>query len=257
MADGYRVPNCGNAHVVRYLIFNIMQTEHQYLDKYPIPLNSERLILGTIHPHNHERFIIPFFYGNKLSIWKILNEAFPNELGDTITLTSIIRFLETHKIAVSDTIIKCERKNPTALDEDLIPLEYNHALIEQIKKSNIKEILFTSGFQKNNAFKTFYVNILGLKITPEIRRNKKAILDASIFGRPIKLTVLFSPSGSSNVGLSKSKRYLENQEKFSGSLKPVHDFKVSYYKEAFTNQRTTKVLPQFEPISSHRPDPTN
>jgi len=57
-----------------------MITKHQYLDKYPISKKSEKLIVGTIHPHDHESFIIPFFYGNVTSIWTILSEAYPEDL---------------------------------------------------------------------------------------------------------------------------------------------------------------------------------
>jgi hypothetical protein len=212
-----------------------MITNHQYLEKHPISADSEKLIVGTIHPHDHPNFKVQFFYGNKLSIWMILNEAFDNEIGQEINIDGILKFLNRHKISVSDTIIKCNRKNPTALDKDLIPLILNTGLIDQIKKSNIKEILFTSGFQKNNAFKLFYVNILGLKITPEIRRARQTILDKSIFGRQIKLTVLYSPSGSSNVPLSKSKIYLKNEHKYLKSSRPVYDFKVDYYRDNFTS----------------------
>ena len=176
-----------------------MTTTHQYLDTYPIATDSEKLIIGTIHPHDHSNFIIPFFYGNKLSIWTILNEAYNYEMGQEISIDSILKFLKKYKISVSDTVIKCNRKNQTALDKDLIPLTLNYGLIDQIKNSKIKEILFTSGFETNNAFKLFYVDILGLKITPEIRKARQTMLDKSIFGRPIKLTVLYSPSGSSNV----------------------------------------------------------
>ncbi len=211
-----------------------MTTNNQYLDKYPISTDSQKLIVGTIHPHDHDKFLVPFFYGNKLSIWTILNEAFNNEIGQTINLDGILKFLERHKISVSDTVIKCNRKNPTALDKDLIPLTLNTGLIDQIKNSNINEILFTSGFQTNNAFKLFYVDILGLKITPEIRKARQTTLDKSIFGRPIKLTVLYSPSGSSNVPLSTSKIYLDNRNKYLTSKRPVYDFKVDYYRDNFT-----------------------
>ena len=211
-----------------------MTTNHQYLDKYAISSDSEKLIVGTIHPHDHNNFIVPFFYGNKLSIWTILNEAFNNEIGQEITLDGILKFLERHRISVSDTIIKCDRKNPTALDKDLIPLTLNTGLVDQIKNSNIKEIFFTSSFQTNNAFKLFYVDILGLKITPDIRKARQTTLDKSIFGRPVKLIVLYSPSGSSNVPLSTSKIYLDNKHKYSKSARPVYDFKVDYYRDNFT-----------------------
>jgi G:T/U-mismatch repair DNA glycosylase len=212
-----------------------MTTIHQYINKYPVSKKSEKLIVGTIHPHDHHNFLVPFFYGNKLSIWKILNEAFNNEMGEDINLDKILKFLESHKISVSDTIIECERTKPSALDKDLIPTQLNHGLINQIKNSNIKEIFFTSGFQKNNAFKLFYVDILGLKITPEIRNARQIILDNKIFGRPIKCIVLYSPSGSSNVPLSTSHIYLKEKHKYLKSSRPVYDFKVDYYRNIFTS----------------------
>lgn len=210
-----------------------MRTTHQYLDKYPITADSEKLIVGTIHPHDHANFTIPFFYGNVTSIWTLLSDAFPNDLQRPLTLDGILKFLKTKRISVSDTIRKCERINPTALDKDLIPIELNKQIIEDIKNSKITEILFTSGFSKNNAFKLFYVDILGLVITKEIKANRQVILDKSIFGRPIKLIVLYSPSGSSNVGISKSKTYLVDKHKYVKSKRPVYDFKVNCYRELF------------------------
>lgn len=212
-----------------------MVTHHQYLNKYPISPNSEKLIVGTIHPHHHENFLIPFFYGNKNSIWNILSDAFPNELEKPLSHEGILNFLALRKIAMSDTILKCERKKSTALDKDLIPIKLNTKLIDDIKNSNINEILFTSGFGKNSAFRLFYQNILGYRITDEIKTKREVFIDENQFGRPIKLTILYSPSGSSNVGLSTSKIYLENKEKYKNSARPVYDFKVDYYRNKFEN----------------------
>ncbi|MEO6832649.1 MAG: hypothetical protein ABI378_09285 [Chitinophagaceae bacterium] len=210
-----------------------MVTTHQYLGKYPIAMDSEKLIVGTIHPQDYTKFVIPFFYGNVNSIWTILSDAFPNDLKRPLTLNGILKFLRDKKISVSDTILSCERKNLTALDTDLIPIELNRKIIADIKNSKIKEVLFTSGFGKNSAFKLFYADILGLKITSEIRERREVMLDNQIFGRPIKLTILYSPSGASNVGLSQSKLYLANKKKYENSSRPVYDFKVDYYREKF------------------------
>jgi len=211
-----------------------METTHQYLDKYPIPKESEKLIVGTIHPHDHDKFEMQFFYGNKNSIWNVLSEAFPKDLKQPITFKEVENFLKSKKIALSDTIRKCVRESPTALDKDLIPIKLNTEIIEQIINSNINEILFTSGFAKNNAFKLFYIDILGNKKIPsEVRKNREIILEKE-FGRPVKLTVLYSPSGSANVGLSKSKLYKERFNKYEGSIKPISLFKIDYYKEKFS-----------------------
>jgi len=211
-----------------------MTTNHQYLDKYPISPDSEKLIVGTIHPHDHKSFSIPFFYGNVKSIWTLLSEAFPNDLKKPLTLDGILNFLQSKKISVSDTIKKCSRKNPTALDKDLIPIELNKNIVDDIRNSRINEVLFTSGFGKNNAFRLFYTYILGLKITKEIKENRETIIDENVFGRPVKLTILYSPSGSSNVGISKSRLYKMNQEKYKNSKRPVYDFKVDYYRNKFS-----------------------
>ena len=211
-----------------------MRTTHQYLDKYPISRESKKLIVGTIHPHDHENFYLPFFYGNVLSIWTILSDAFPDELTQPLTLDKILTFLKGRNISVSDTITICDRMNPTALDEDLIPVELNKRIKDDIRNSEIVEILFTSGFGKNNAFKLFYEDILGLTITNNIKENREVILDKEIFGRPIKLIVLYSPSGASNVGISKSKLFLANKESYNNSKRPVYDFKVDYYRKMFS-----------------------
>lgn len=210
-----------------------MKTTHQFLEKYPILENSEKLIVGTIHPHEHERFSIPFFYGNVTSLWKILSDAFPTELNRPLNLEGILKFLANRKISVSDTIKKCYRTNSKALDKDLVVIELNKKIIYDIKKSKVSVIYFTSGFGKNNAFKLFYVDILGKKITAEIKRNREVTLDKELFGRPIKLIVLFSPSGSSNIPISKSNVYLENKNKYANSPRPVYEFKIDYYREKF------------------------
>ncbi len=209
-----------------------MITTNQYLELYPIKPDSQKLIVGTIHPHNHELFEVPFFYGNRNSIWKILSLAFPEEFTLPLDVKSITTFLDRHKISVSDTIKKCKRKNNTAFDKDLIPLELNTEIVSQIKNSQVTEIFFTSGFSTNNACKLFLINILGYKKIPEqLRKEKQMVIED--FGRPIKLNVLISPSGSSNIGLSKSKIYLENKHKYLDSPRPIYDFKIDYYRKIF------------------------
>ena len=210
------------------------KTIHQYLEYYPISKNSEKLIVGTIHPHNHEEFNLQFFYGNVSSIWNILSDAFPTELRKPFVLSDILSFLYNRKISVSDTIRSCNRKGFSSLDKDLHTIELNHQIKEDIKNSKICKILFTSGFGKNNAFKLFYEGILGLKITDDIREKRAVILDKEVFGRPVNLVILYSPSGASNIGISKSKLFLENKEKYQYSQKPVYSFKVDYYREMFS-----------------------
>ena len=210
-----------------------MTTSHNFIDKYPIAPDSRKLILGTIHPHDVSSFQIPFFYGNRSSLWKIINAAFPNELKNPITVDGILAFLNSRKMAISDTILECKRKSISALDSDLIPEKLNYRLIAQIKNSAISEIYFTSGFGKNNAFKLFYEDILGLKITKEIKANKSVVIPDSIFGRPVLCKVLISPSGAANISLSISAEYNAVKDKYATSKRPVQDYKVDYYRALF------------------------
>lgn len=211
-----------------------MVTEHQYLDKYPISANSKTLILGTIHPHRTQEFMVPFFYGNRNSLWNLLSEAFPTELPKPITLPNIIHFLDDRKIAMSDTIKSCRRTNAGALDSDLIPIELNDDLPYQIQQSNIQNIFCTSSFGKNNAFKLFYENILGLKLTHKIRTDREILLPNKIFGRPVLLKALISPSGAANISLSKNPAYLAEFDKYIHYPAPVQAFKINYYKRLFS-----------------------
>lgn len=210
-----------------------METTHQFIDHYPIDPNSKKLILGTIHPHNITDFMLPFFYGNKCTLWQILARAFPEELPEKLTIENIKTFLHNRRISVSDTVVKCKRLTNSALDKDLIPLELNNKLIQTINNSQIDEILFTSGFSKNNAFKLFYVDILKQKINKQIKQQREVIVGHPIFNRPIKLTVLYSPSGSANVPISKSTIYQQRKDAYINSKTPVQSFKIDYYREKF------------------------
>jgi G:T/U-mismatch repair DNA glycosylase len=211
-----------------------MITKHLYIDQYPIPPESRKLILGTIHPHESKNFRMPFFYGNKNSIWHLLSDAFPEELPAPITVAGVRKFLDKRKIAVSDTIRECRRTDHTALDTSLIPTLLNYGLTDQIRASEITHILCTSGFGKNNAFRLFYKDILGLNITEEIRKARQVLLDPEIFGRQVLLSVLYSPSGAANISLSKNPAYLAAMEQYKGTPRPVYDFKVAYYREQFS-----------------------
>jgi hypothetical protein len=213
-----------------------MITKHQYLAEYPIDPTSEKLIVGTIHPQDHQAFAVPFFYGNQCSLWKILQAAFPAELANAFSLPDILAFLRRRKIGVSDMIWECERSSPTALNENLIPLRLNEELPDQIRHSQIRVVLFTSGFGKNAAFQLFYNKVLGQKITPAIRKNREVTLDEAVLGRPVRLRILYSPSGTANTGLVRSAAYKASQHLYAHLPTPVQAFKIDYYGGMFGDQ---------------------
>ncbi|WP_426791767.1 hypothetical protein [Sphingobacterium sp. WOUb80] len=204
-------------------------TSHQFIKTNPIKKTDERLILGTIHPHDVSSFKLPFFYGNRNSIWNIFRDVFPEDLPEMYSVEDIQKLLSNKNIAVSDTILQCERLSNSALDKDLRPIRLNLDLIEDIKKSAISRIYCTSGFGKNNAFRLFYDGILGLKLTRDIKQEKSVVLPVGIFGREIIVSLLPSPSGAANISLSKSVGYKSSSFFNSQSTRPVYDYKVSLY----------------------------
>ena len=160
-------------------------TSHQFIESNPKKKTYKSLILGTIHPHDVSSFKLPFFYGNRNSIWNIFRDVFPEHLPEMYSVKDIQKLLSKKNIAISDTILQCQRLGSSALDKDLRPTRFNINLIEDIKKSAITKIYCTSGFGKNNAFMLFYDGILGLKLTKYIKQEKSVALPVGILGREI------------------------------------------------------------------------
>ena len=209
-------------------------TKHLYISKYPINQSSKSLILGTIHPHNGINdiinFKIDFFYGNKNSLWTILSEAKNIRLD---TLDEILDFLLQNKISISDMILECERLNDkVTADKDLQNLVVNQNLKNEILKSDIETIYFTSAFNKNNAAKLFF-DLFELQNQIPINWKNTYEINIDFFGKKIKCVILLSPSGASNIGISKSKIYLDKRKEYIKFKTPVKQFKIDFYKEKF------------------------
>lgn len=204
---------------------------HRFIEQYPVASDSQKLVLGSIHPMEPVPGEV-FFFGNDNNLWKNLNEAFPDELNEPLGQADIIRFLERRKIAISDIIVQCIRDH-SSQDKDLVPTVLNTDLIPQIRESEITEILFTGGFSTNSPFRIFYETLLGQKLTYSVRTNRGIILNKSFFGREVKLSVLYSASGNANVGIARSKQFQAVRDTL-GNYLPVRQFRIKYYQEKFT-----------------------
>jgi hypothetical protein len=204
-------------------------TSHQYISKYAIKKNDKSLILGTIHPHNTGNFKIDFFYGNKNSLWSILSLSKNIELND---LNSIVNFLSNNKIAISDMILECHRKDSSiTADKDLDITILNENLKDEILNSEIDIIYFTSAFNKNNTAKLFF-DLFKLEIPNNWKDTYE--IDIDFYGKKIKCIILLSPSGASNIGISKSEIYLKNKDYYEKNYKtPVKQFKIDFYNQKF------------------------
>ena len=206
-------------------------TIHNYIDNFPINLNSRKLILGTIHPHLIQNFDIDFFYGNVCSFWDILSNAFPeNNFGNR---EEIISTLETHFVAITDIIRQCDRENENITeDSKLFNIVLNTEQIRNgIENSNIDTIYFTSRFGKNNAAKLF-VDAFNIEFNFNILNNE-FIIDEDYFGRQIRAVVLYSPSNNANRGIAKAISYRNNINYFQNFEHPVKQFKIEFYRDKF------------------------
>lgn len=209
----------------------MLKSTHQYIDENPVKPTDKGLILGTIHPHNTQKFKINFFYGNKNSLWNILSFAYPTL--DFETADGIKKTLSESKIWISDMIRSCERENEKVTQDQLLQnLKLNSEKVKAgVKNSEIDTIFFTSGFGKNNAAKLFCATF-GIQI---FNKNERVFdIDEHFFGRKIKGIILFSPSDQANIGISKSQLYLEQKSRYTSGA-PVNEFKIATYKEAFQN----------------------
>lgn len=150
------------------------------------------------------------------------------------SLDSILAFLKRNKISVSDTIRKCRRINPDlASDENLEPIAYNLPLKEQLLKSKIENLYFTSGFGKNAAFKNFYIDILGNKWM-ESRFRESREFDIRIDNHPFICHILYSPSGAANKSIGRNEEYKSKKQLYLASgFPPTYAFRIARYQEIF------------------------
>ena len=210
----------------------ITVTNHRYLNQYQIEESSTKLIIGTIHPHLVNDFVIDFFYGNVGSFWSILSEAFPNRNFNN--RDEIINTLKSYNVSITDMISKCSRENEhVTQDSKLFDLTLNIDSIKNgIIKSKIDTIFFTSRFGKNNAAKLF-TKSFDIRYDFNLETSEFYIPE-SFFGRKIRCVVLFSPSNNANVGISKSKSYIKNKSKYEDFKHPIKQFKIDFYREKFS-----------------------
>jgi len=130
---------------------------HPYLDQGKID-GATKLILGSFpvyactHPDNKEKETIRnktgtvnFFYGScKSQFWGLYHQYIDDQVTVPVKKKFAIESLKKHKIAISDTIISCNRKDKSALDSDLTDRLYNTKMIQDIIKSGAIKILCTS-----------------------------------------------------------------------------------------------------------------
>ncbi len=109
--------------------------------------------------------LIPFFHGNRLSMWKLLlSDSDLKILNETKDRDSkvcfLIQWLKDNDLYYSDIISSCRRKQYNAKDSNLVVVGFNKDLIESIMMNkNAKAILFnTSGIFNSTGIKVYISN---------------------------------------------------------------------------------------------------
>lgn len=207
------------------------ELSHAFLDKYPVCTSARVLILGTIHPDTVKDFLIPFFYGNRGSLWRLFAKAYPNEKLDPANLDSVLSFLRTHRIGVSDVVRKGERIRTRSGDGDLRIKEYNHALIDDLCRSQIDTVVCTGGNHPKGVFYLFTRRIMQLSEVPD-KLDQFEGIRLNFHGRNIRICAMPSPSGAANRGIARSKGFKEWASRQPKRVS-VDDFKVYSLKKIF------------------------
>ena len=136
-----------------------------------------KLILGsfppnkfTIRSEKKTRCDMDFFYGSRDNdFWQLFSDASGLNYKFPDDLENLKNHLIEKKYIISDVVLKCSRKNDTALDKDLKVCTWNQSIIKDIIDNNpIKTIYFTSRWVKEKYDKHININQDTSKITEYI-----------------------------------------------------------------------------------------
>ena len=171
------------------------------IGSFPIGKFTDPKRSHEIKPHEFKFF----FGGEKNLLWKLISHARNREIQET---NDIVALLNELKLGVGDLIVSCRRKNGGASDSDLYDIEFNHNLINVIRKNKIQELYFTS--KKVEAWFN--------KLFPDTGDLKKILL--------------ISPSAQTLRALGRNGRYLDWKKEHPD--KKAIEFLYDDYKRIFS-----------------------
>jgi hypoxanthine-DNA glycosylase len=109
------------------------------------PKGSTKLILGSFpgkESTQNKRVNDWFYCASRNQFWKILEIVFEKDLSNKNDKQEL--FID-NKLAITDILLSCERRDNKNADKNLINKEYNKDVITEILTRNeIRKILFTS-----------------------------------------------------------------------------------------------------------------
>jgi len=118
-----------------------------------VPKKAKYLLLGSFVALRNDN-TYDWYYGKKVNqFWPIIESVYKVKLPGKKERQALFKKL---KMAVTDIIIKCERKTNNSMDNSLINCVYNLPRIKKIlKENNIVEIFFTSKYVEKEFKKRF------------------------------------------------------------------------------------------------------
>jgi G:T/U-mismatch repair DNA glycosylase len=130
---------------------------HPYLQDGEIA-GSTKLILGSFpvyecvnynkvkdDSNSRTQSVLPFFYGSENSkFWELYRSNVDGSITPIPKKDLILASLKQHKIAISDTILSCERHEYSSSDNDLINRTYNVQGVQALIQKGVKKVLCTS-----------------------------------------------------------------------------------------------------------------
>lgn len=119
-----------------------------------VPANAKYLLLGSFMAKKPGEGHYDWYYGSKRNqFWLIIEAVYNVNLPDKASRAELFTKL---RIAISDIILACERRDNNSLDANLINIVYNIDGIKSILTQNkIEKIFFTSRFVEKEFRKVF------------------------------------------------------------------------------------------------------
>lgn len=122
------------------------------------PKNAEYLFLGSFTGKVEKSSYDWFFANGRSQFWPIMEQVFGRDLSTKDKKQGL--FIEL-RMAITDIILSCERKNNSNLDMNLVDMTFNtEAIIKVIEENKLKAIYFSSRFAEKLYRKVFKAIIL-------------------------------------------------------------------------------------------------
>lgn len=191
---------------MKYKTLNPYEEERLPWDEY-IPVNANKLILGTF-PTKKENRDFEFFYPNRNNkFWKVLARiadteltAFDNnEEGKLLAVQERKKILDKLQLAITDIGARVLRQKNSSLDSNLFPIEFTDVFAIIKKHPKIDRIILTSSSNGNSVLSWFGSYCSMNKIKLQVGKNKKQFpltTEICVDNRFLKVYIVYSTSGA-------------------------------------------------------------